>query len=155
MNAATAGIARTRQILSTVPDPEIPVLSVLDLGIIRSIEETPDGGLRIEVSPTYSGCPATAMIEADIRTALQNAGFPSVQIVEVLSPPWTSEWISAEGHRKLRDYGISPPTAAATPVCPRCGSADTELISEFGSTPCKALHRCHACLEPFDRFKCI
>ena len=157
-------VETARAVLGTVPDPEIPVLSVVDLGIIRSIEVGPDGTLRVGISPTYSGCPATAVIRADVAAALEQAGFPGVPVVDVLSPPWTSDWISADGRRKLEAYGIAPPPAAVTSVralagppvtCPRCGSADTELLSEFGSTPCKALHRCRACLEPFDRFKCI
>ena len=163
---ADAVTARARAVLADVPDPEIPVLSVLDLGIIRSIDETADGALRVAVSPTYSGCPATAVIRSDIETALKRAGFMTVSVVDVLSPPWTSDWISADGRRKLREYGIAPPSTPvssvralhdreARPYCPRCDSPDTELLSEFGSTPCKALHRCRACLEPFDRFKCI
>ncbi|MFO1402440.1 MAG: 1,2-phenylacetyl-CoA epoxidase subunit PaaD [Steroidobacteraceae bacterium] len=125
-----------------------------------------DGALAIGVSPTYSGCPATAVIKADIRAALERAGFARPRVFEGLAPPWSSEWISAEGRRKLAEYGIAPPPGrragargslgeAEEPACPRCGSADTELVSEFGSTPCKALHRCRACLEPFDCFKCI
>jgi ring-1,2-phenylacetyl-CoA epoxidase subunit PaaD len=163
--AAAAAIARARGVLATVPDPEIPVLSVVDLGIVRTIEVDSDGALRVAVSPTYSGCPATAVIRADIGAALLEAGFASVRVVDVLSPPWTSDWISDDGRRKLEAYGIAPPPAAVAsvralrgaeaPHCPRCGSGDTELLSEFGSTPCKALHRCRACREPFDRFKCL
>lgn len=164
--AAGEAIDRARAVLAGVPDPEIPVLSLVDLGIIRSIEAGADGSIAIGVSPTYSGCPATAVIRADIAAALEAAGFARVQVLDVLSPPWTSDWISADGRRKLEAYGIAPPPAPVgsiraltapepRPNCPRCGSADTELLSEFGSTPCKALHRCRACLEPFDRFKCI
>jgi ring-1,2-phenylacetyl-CoA epoxidase subunit PaaD len=163
---AGAAEARARAVLAGVPDPEIPVLSLVDLGIIRSIEAKADGSIAVGVSPTYSGCPATAVIRADIAAALEAAGFAPVQVLDVLSPPWTSDWISADGRRKLEAYGIAPPPAPVSsvralttpeprPNCPRCGSADTELLSEFGSTPCKALHRCRACLEPFDRFKCI
>jgi ring-1,2-phenylacetyl-CoA epoxidase subunit PaaD len=159
-------IGRARRVLAGVPDPEIPVLSLIDLGIIRSIEAGADGSLEVGVSPTYSGCPATTVIRADIVTALAAAGIAHVRVLDVLSPPWTSDWISAEGRRKLEAYGIAPPPAPVSsvralttpepsPYCPRCGSPDTELISEFGSTPCKALHRCRSCLEPFDRFKCI
>ena len=166
LTGTNAALARARLVLDQVPDPEIPVLSVVDLGIIRGVAYTPDGALRVLVSPTYSGCPAGAVIRADIKRALDDAGFAPVVVDEVLSPAWTSEWISAAGREKLREYGIAPPPApvssvrrlvsAAEPVqCPRCGSCDTELLSEFGSTPCKALHRCRACLEPFDRFKCI
>jgi len=159
-------VARARAVLAGVPDPEIPVLSLLDLGIIRSIEVAADDSIEVGVSPTYSGCPATAVIRADVVAALEAAGFTRVRVLDVLSPPWTSDWISTDGRRKLEAYGIAPPpmpvrsvralaTPEPAPNCPRCGSADTELLSEFGSTPCKALHRCRACLEPFDRFKCI
>lgn len=166
--SATGGdaVARARAVLAEVPDPEIPVLSVVDLGIIRDVTYDPQDGLRVTVSPTYSGCPASAVIRADIQHALTRAGFAPVIVSEVLSPAWTSDWISPAGRDKLRAYGIAPPPAPVSSVrrmlgapgpveCPRCGSADTELLSEFGSTPCKALHRCRACLEPFDRFKCI
>ena len=161
-----AALARASAVLDGVADPEIPVISVVELGIVRSLECEADGTLAVGVSPTYSGCPATAVIKADIRAALERAGFARVRIDDVLAPPWSSEWISEAGRRKLEEYGIAPPPrpvanaralrgAAAEPHCPRCGSADTELLSEFGSTPCKALHRCRACLEPFDCFKCI
>lgn len=164
--SADAALARARAALAAVADPEIPVLSLMDLGIIRSLEIGSDGALTVGVSPTYSGCPATAVIRGDVAAALNAAGFAVVRVVDVLSPPWTSDWISAEGRHKLAAYGIAPPPEPVASVralthradhadCPRCGSADTELISEFGSTPCKALHRCRACLEPFDRFKCI
>ncbi len=157
--------ARLRGMLAQVADPEIPVLSVLDLGVIRHLAGRPGGGIEVGVAPTYSGCPATAVIKADVIRALTHAGFDATA-VDVLSPPWTSDWISPEGRRKLEKFGIAPP---ATPVsgkrrlwqadrplaCPRCGSARTERLSEFGSTPCKALYRCEACLEPFDYFKCI
>jgi ring-1,2-phenylacetyl-CoA epoxidase subunit PaaD len=146
---------RVREVLAGVPDPEIPVLSVLDLGIVRSVEQGADGTVRIGVSPTYSGCPATAVIKRDVVRALQRAGYRGAVAFDVLSPPWTSEWISAEGHRKLREYGIAPPGTDRDLACPRCGSHDTRRLSEFGSTPCKALYRCESCLEPFDRFKCI
>jgi ring-1,2-phenylacetyl-CoA epoxidase subunit PaaD len=163
---AAALRARASEVLAAVADPEIPVISVLDLGIVRSVEPQPDGTLRVGISPTYSGCPATAVIKADIRAALERAGFARVLVVDVLAPPWSSEWISEAGRRKLAEYGIAPPPRpVATPGalrgaspavrCPRCDSQDTELLSEFGSTPCKALHRCRACLEPFDCFKCI
>lgn len=149
--------ARVLRVLGEVADPEIPVLSLVDLGVIRSVDCAPDGALTVGVTPTYSGCPATAVIKADVAAALARAGFTRVRVVDVLSPPWTSEWISADGRRKLEAYGIAPPQRPEQGAarCPRCGSEDTELLSEFGSTPCKALHRCRACLEPFDRFKCI
>ncbi len=150
-------------VLASVADPEIPVLSVVDLGIIRSVGLDSAGALEIGVAPTYSGCPATATIHADIKAALAGAGFSRVVVKSVLSPAWTSDWISAEGRAKLRAYGIAPPAPmtgrnavdGARIECPQCGSTHTELLSEFGSTPCKALHRCRTCQEPFDRFKCI
>jgi ring-1,2-phenylacetyl-CoA epoxidase subunit PaaD len=135
-------------VLAGVPDPEIPVLSIVDLGIVR--EATAE---RVTITPTYTGCPATQVIEADIRSALDSAGFGEVAIATVLAPPWTTDWITPEGRDKLRAYGIAPPTRGAV-ACPQCGSADTEEISRFGSTPCKSLWRCRSCAEPFDLFKC-
>lgn len=137
--------------LERVPDPEIPVISIVDLGIVRGVAENP---ARVLVSPTYTGCPATVAIELAIRRALNEAGFGDVLIERVLFPPWTTDWISARGRQQLHDYGIAPPDPAATATCPRCGSADTEEVSRFGATPCKAQWRCRACLEPFERFKC-
>jgi len=136
-------------VLEGVPDPEIPVLSIVDLGIVRAVH---DG--KVVITPTYSGCPATQVIEQSIRQALDASGFRSVAIETVLSPPWTTDWISREGRDKLAAYGIAPPDPARTATCPRCGSTHTEEISRFGSTPCKAQWRCRDCLEPFDRFKC-
>ena len=135
--------------LDEVADPEIPAVSVLDLGIVRSVEEA-----RVIITPTYSGCPATDFIERSIREALDAAGYRDVAIETQLSPPWTTDWISEEGREKLRAYGIAPPELAKSATCPRCGSTDTEEVSRFGSTPCKAQWRCRDCLEPFDRFKC-
>lgn len=159
--------------LAEVPDPEIPVISLTDLGIIRDVAWR-DDTLVVTVTPTYSGCPATTIINLDIETALAEKGLSKVKLERQLSPAWTTDWISAEGREKLRDYGIAPPidgTAAdgvlmkridrlsgrsnLTIACPRCGSANTEKISQFGSTPCKASYRCIDCLEPFDYFKCI
>ena len=137
------------QVLEGVPDPEIPVVSVVDLGIVRAV--TPE---RVTITPTYTGCPATQVIERDVRDALDAAGFRDVAIETVLSPPWTTDWISETGKAKLEDYGIAPPSTSLTATCPQCGSTDTEELSRFGSTPCKAQWRCRACLEPFDRFKC-
>jgi ring-1,2-phenylacetyl-CoA epoxidase subunit PaaD len=134
-----------------VADPEIPVLTVNDLGIVREVSAD---GRKVTVTPTYSGCPATAAIEADIRRALDAAGLVETQIVVRLDPAWTSDWITPEGREKLHAYGIAPPSPRQTATCPRCGSSETEEVSEFGSTPCKALWRCRACAEPFDRFKC-
>jgi ring-1,2-phenylacetyl-CoA epoxidase subunit PaaD len=158
--------------LSHVPDPEIPVISLTDLGIIRDVAWD-DGTLVVTVTPTYSGCPATAFINLDIEKALRSKGIGKLKLKRQISPPWTTDWISAEGREKLKAYGIAPPidgTAAAgrlmarvnrmaganlAVACPRCGSARTERVSQFGSTPCKASYRCTDCLEPFDYFKCI
>ncbi len=137
------------EVLKSVLDPEIPAVSVVDLGIVREVR---DG--RVIITPTYTGCPATLAIEQSIRLALDEAGYRDVGIETVISPPWTTEWISDEGRRKLDEYGIAPPSLAAQAQCPRCGSTETVEISRFGSTPCKAQWRCTACLEPFDRFKC-
>ena len=152
-------------VLESVPDPEIPVLSVVDLGIVRHARVDADEVVRVGVSPTYSGCPATEVIKASVAEALRNAGFERVELSDVLAPAWTSDWITPDGRRKLREYGIAPPAESVSslrqlvrpaPViaCPRCGSQATSRISEFGSTPCKALYRCTSCLEPFDYFKC-
>ena len=149
--------------LGQVPDPEIPVLSITDLGIVRDV----DIGERVTVSlaPTYSGCPATEVIEKSVLDALHDHGVDDVAIKRVLSPPWTTDWISDEGRDKLRSYGIAPPEHGAGKrallrgdrdiACPRCGATTTERVSEFGSTACKASYRCRECLEPFEYFKCI
>ncbi len=136
-------------VLAQVPDPEIPVVSVVDLGIVRSVEHG-----RVVITPTYSGCPATHAIEQSIREALDAAGYRQVRIDTAIAPPWTTEWITPEGRDKLRRYGIAPPEPSGEVRCPQCGSSDVEEVSRFGSTPCKAQFRCRACLEPFDRFKC-
>ncbi len=149
--------------LGQVQDPELPALSIVDLGIVRFARVGADGVLAVGLSPTYTGCPATEHIESLVRDALDGAGLAPFAVTRVLSPAWSSDWISADGHRKLADYGIVPPTAAASAMraslapaaCPRCSSTRTECISQFGSTPCKALHRCRDCLEPFECFKCI
>lgn len=138
-------------ILDKVPDPEIPVLSITDLGIVRGVESNPP---RVLVTPTYTGCPATIAIEASIRAALDEAGLGEVGIEQVIFPPWTTEWISERGRQRLKAYGIAPPDPSAAAECPQCGSTDTEEVSRFGATPCKAQWRCKSCLEPFDRFKC-
>ena len=143
------GEAAIWSVLEAVPDPEIPAVSVVDLGIVRSV-----AGGKVVITPTYSGCPATLFIEQSIRAALDAAGYRDVGIETVLSPPWTTDWISDEGKAKLAAYGIAPPDLARAATCPQCGSTDTEEVSRFGSTPCKAQWRCRACLEPFDRFKC-
>lgn len=156
-----APVADVWDVLQGVPDPEIPVVSVVDLGIVRDVAWE-GNRLIVTVTPTYSGCPATAVISLDIDNALRRAGFSNVQIKSQLSPAWTTRWISEEGRRKLKAYGIAPPVEgscagamkAAGPVaCPHCGSTETEEVSRFGSTPCKAHWRCKNCLEPFDYFK--
>jgi len=136
-------------VLDRVPDPEIPVLSITDLGIVRGIR-----GNRVLITPTYTGCPATLAIEQLIREALDEAGFGDVFVERQLFPPWTTDWISERGRERLHAYGIAPPSPSATAECPLCGSTDTVEVSRFGSTPCKAQWRCNSCLEPFDRFKC-
>jgi len=141
------------QVLATVPDPEIPILSVVDLGVVRFVRWE-KGALHVGLTPTYSGCPATEVIRRSVRDALDEAGYRGAALEETLSPPWTSDWLSPEAHRKLREFGIAPPSSRVV-SCPRCGSHSTSLLSEFGSTPCKAHYRCEECLEPFDHFKCI
>jgi len=165
-------LVRARALAAAVPDPEIPVVTLDDLGILRSVHRE---GERIVVvlTPTYTGCPATQVIADDVRRALSDDGLGNVDVRLTLSPPWTTDWISEDGRRKLREYGIAPPahladgaaavirfvprarSMPASPgiACPRCGSADVEQVSEYGSTPCKALYRCVACREPFDYFK--
>jgi len=138
-------------VLEDIPDPEIPVLTIGDLGIIRGFVDDPP---RVRISPTYTGCPATVAIEHSIREALDKAGFEDVLVERVLFPPWTTDWISDRGRERLHAYGIAPPSPSATAECPQCGSRDTVEISRFGATPCKAQWRCNACLEPFERFKC-
>jgi ring-1,2-phenylacetyl-CoA epoxidase subunit PaaD len=138
-------------VLETIPDPEIPVLTITDLGIVRGFAKDPP---RVLISPTYTGCPATVAIEMLIREALDEGGFDHVAIERVLFPPWTTDWISERGRQRLKDYGIAPPDTSATAQCPLCGSTVTEEVSRFGSTPCKAQWRCKSCLEPFERFKC-
>jgi ring-1,2-phenylacetyl-CoA epoxidase subunit PaaD len=138
-------------VLEGVPDPEIPVLSITDLGIVRGFIDNPP---RVRISPTYTGCPATVAIEHSIREALDGAGFYDVLVERVLFPPWSTEWITERGRERLHAYGIAPPSPSATAHCPLCGSAETEEVSRFGATPCKAQWRCIDCLEPFERFKC-
>ncbi|MFT7134252.1 1,2-phenylacetyl-CoA epoxidase subunit PaaD [Sulfitobacter sp.] len=141
--------------LDTVPDPEIPVISLTDLGIIRDVQWQ-DDTLEVTVTPTYSGCPATTIINLDIETALRGHGIEKLALKRQLSPAWTSDWMTDSGRAKLEGYGIAPPQPAGGPQhCPRCKSTHVEKISQFGSTPCKAQWRCTDCLEPFDYFKCI
>ncbi|MBJ6123881.1 1,2-phenylacetyl-CoA epoxidase subunit PaaD [Microvirga splendida] len=155
--------------LGEVPDPEVPAVSVMDLGIVRDVRWD-DDELVVSITPTYSGCPATSVIALDIEAALRAKGIERLRVERRLSPPWTTDWISHEGRRKLEAYGIAPPAESAGDApspfdrflrkplviaCPRCKSEKTSRISEFGSTPCKAQYQCRDCLEPFDYFKCI
>jgi len=141
--------------LDAVPDPEIPVISLVDLGVIRDVFWETDV-LVVKVTPTYSGCPATSIINLDIETALKAQGIEKLELRRQLSPAWNTEWLSDKGCIKLEEYGIAPPQTAGGPAkCPRCGGTDLFRISQFGSTPCKAQWRCQSCLEPFDYFKCI
>ena len=143
--------------LGDVPDPEIPAISIVDLGIVRRVaweRASAEPELRVAITPTYSGCPATAMIQRDIVDALRERGLEHVRLDVELAPAWSTAAITAAGHDKLRAYGIAPPDPGGAVACPQCGSMAVELISTFGSTPCKALYRCTACHEPFDRFKC-
>ncbi|MEJ7586956.1 MAG: 1,2-phenylacetyl-CoA epoxidase subunit PaaD [Ferruginibacter sp.] len=158
-------------VLQTVPDPEVPVLSVIDLGIIRDVIITSDAyspcnGVKIVITPTYSGCPAMDAISFDIRLKLAEHGYKNIAITTLLSPAWTTDWISEAGKKKLKAYGIAPPhtkqivcdtrlfAEAEAIQCPLCDSYHTKLISRFGSTPCKSLYQCNECQEPFDYFKC-
>ncbi|GAA4459127.1 1,2-phenylacetyl-CoA epoxidase subunit PaaD [Rurimicrobium arvi] len=151
-------------LLEQVPDPEVPVLSVVDLGVVRDVAVTGPDAVTITITPTYSGCPAMDMISMNIRMALLEAGIKDIRIESRLSPAWTTDWMSDEGKRKLKEYGIAPPVNPSGPdglfqsreqvPCPHCNSTHTELISQFGSTSCKALYRCLDCKEPFDYFKC-
>ncbi len=155
-------LARARDAAASVVDPEIPVLTIADLGVLRDVRLDGD---RVEVliTPTYSGCPAMNMIALEVELALEKAGIPGAQVRTVLSPAWTTDWLSDAGRTKLRDYGIAPPVPGSsrralfgveTVPCPRCGSTDTKVLAEFASTSCKALWQCQSCREPFDYFKC-
>lgn len=164
MVTATGTDARTLawEVAATVCDPEIPVLTIADLGILRAVEVR-GGHVGVTITPTYSGCPAMDTIRDDLTLALSAAGFAEVEVSLTLSPAWTTDWMSDDGKRKLIEYGIAPPSgraAARGPIrveiavkCPRCGSLSTRMVSRFGSTSCKALYECRACLEPFDHFK--
>lgn len=166
MSSVIECIETTRiwDVLRTVLDPELPHVSVVNLGMVRDVK-TSDDGVEIVITPTYSGCPAMAAIETDIRAALEKSGLDGVKITTVLSPPWTTDWIDEDGMVKLKQIGIAPPVRGSSKRalfeempdihCPLCGSANTEQLSEFGSTACKALWRCKACAEPFDYFKCL
>jgi ring-1,2-phenylacetyl-CoA epoxidase subunit PaaD len=153
---------RAWEVAARVVDPEIPVLTIADLGVLREVNVS-DGHVEVAITPTYSGCPAMNMIALEIELALEREGFAKPKICTVLSPAWTTDWMSEDCRRKLKDYGIAPPQPASSRralfgvqevACPQCGSTNTELLSEFGSTSCKALWRCKSCREPFDYFKC-
>ena len=169
MNTAAGTGAMTtsrdiRALLEAVADPEIPVLSVMDLGIVRDVTVHPHG-VEVSIAPTYTGCPATEVIERMIVVELERHGISGVTIKRVLSPPWTTDWLTEAGRRKLSAYGIAPPAGGTSKRnlllpgleirCPRCSTGDTTRVSEFGSTPCKAAYKCNECLEPFEYFKCI
>ncbi|MFT5116450.1 MAG: ring-1,2-phenylacetyl-CoA epoxidase subunit PaaD [Parasphingorhabdus sp.] len=153
--------------LQEVPDPEIPAISVVELGIVRDVEWSgadDSATLHVTITPTYSGCPATQYIGDDIRTTLANYGVSNLKLASRIAPPWTTDWISDAGKQKLKDFGIAPPLTDDTNdrlgtrrvvACPQCDSINTTRVSEFGSTPCKAHYQCRDCLEPFDYFKCI
>ena len=153
---------RAWEAAAQVVDPEIPVLTIADLGVLREVAVN-DGRVEVAITPTYSGCPAMNMIALEIELALEREGFRKPKIRIILSPAWTTDWMSEDGRRKLREYGIAPPVNGSgrralfgelEVACPQCGSVETELLSEFGSTSCKALWRCKSCREPFDYFKC-
>ncbi|MEP2892249.1 1,2-phenylacetyl-CoA epoxidase subunit PaaD [Tateyamaria sp.] len=155
MVTTRATVAEVWSWLADIPDPEIPVISLVDLGIIRDVAWR-DETLEVTVTLTYSGCPATSVINFEIEAALRRHGIENLSLKRKIAPPWTTDWLSDQGRAKLKAYGIAPPQAAGGPQhCPRCKSQSVERISQFGSTPCKALWRCLDCLEPFDYFKCI
>lgn len=152
-------------ILKEVVDPEIPVLTIADLGILKDVSISESGKVKVYITPTYNGCPAMDMIDINIKSVLEDYGINQVEIVTLIEPVWTTDWISDEGRKKMMEYGISPPTQTTTDtdfltgkhpvvICPQCKSTDTQLVSRFGSTACKSLYKCNHCLEPFDYFKC-
>lgn len=157
---------QVKELLAQIPDPEIPVISIVDLGILRDVEVISEKEVIVTITPTYSGCPAMRTIEDEIKSLLKNKGFETITLTTTLTPAWTTDWLSDEAKEKLRKYGISPPEKTSVDknsllgrskkiACPQCGSEQTEMISQFGSTACKALYRCLSCREPFDYFKCI
>jgi ring-1,2-phenylacetyl-CoA epoxidase subunit PaaD len=165
VTATGTALEQARAAAAGVLDPEVPVLTIADLGVLRDVEVDGDA-VTVTVTPTYSGCPAMEVIERDVEAAVRDAGFEQVVVRRVLSPPWTTDWMSDEGRRKLEDYGVAPPSTRAAggsgpvPValsvrCPQCGSPDTHELSRFGSTACKSLWRRNACREPFDHFKAL
>ena len=166
VGVAAAGVetlqAQALRIAGSVLDPEIPVLTIADLGVLRGVRITAEG-IAVDITPTYSGCPAMTMIAVEIEVALARAGFAKVKVNTVLAPAWTTDWMSEEGRRKLAECGIAPPRKGTgrralfgveAVACPHCGCADTAEIAAFGSTSCKSLWRCNRCREPFDYFKC-
>jgi ring-1,2-phenylacetyl-CoA epoxidase subunit PaaD len=164
MAEARPNAAALWSVLDEIPDPEIPVISIVELGIVRDAR-VDESGVEVDVAPTYSGCPATEVIENTVRETLEGRGYDPVRVRRVLSPAWTTDFISDRGRQKLLDYGIAPPAGRAgkrsvfaedkPAACPRCGSTETTRVSEFGSTPCKASWRCDRCFEPFEYFKCL
>lgn len=168
MRVSTGSMAGLRErawaAAAAVPDPEVPVLTIEDLGVLRAVDVADGGAVHVRITPTYSGCPAMDTIRTDVVSALRDAGFGDVTVELVLSPAWTTDWMSRAGRQRLRDYGIAPPQPrgadGAVPLqltlrCPQCGSPDTRELSRFGSTACKSLWVCNACREPFDHFKTI
>ena len=165
MTTRSTEIAKIWQFLEEVPDPEVPVLSVVDLGVVRDVQLLGDE-VQVTITPTYSGCPAMGVIATDIRLKLLSEGYQHISIKNQLSPAWTTDWLSEKGKRKLEEYGIAPPVEPLNNVnvlfgkdptirCPLCKSENTKLVSQFGSTACKAHYQCNDCLEPFDYFKCL
>jgi ring-1,2-phenylacetyl-CoA epoxidase subunit PaaD len=158
-------IARAQKAAGAVVDPELPMLTLADLGVLRSVELL-DGRLVVTITPTYTGCPAMATMRADLRLALAAAGFPEAEVRTTLAPAWTTDWITEQGRRALHEHGIAPPGPAgprpvalqllerpSDPTCPRCGSTDTRVVSRFGASPCTSQHTCRSCAEPFDKVK--
>ncbi len=144
--------------LSTIMDPEVPVINIVELGVIRDVEVLKDEHVKITITPTYSGCPAMDFIHIEVKQAMDSLGYTHIDVIEQLSPAWTTAWMTEDAKKKLKDYGIAPPRLQEGKElieCPRCSSSEVERISQFGSTSCKALYKCQECLEPFDYFKCI
>jgi ring-1,2-phenylacetyl-CoA epoxidase subunit PaaD len=150
--APVVGVELARTVAAAVVDPEIPVLTIADLGILRQVS-TEDGRIKVTITPTYSGCPAIRQIEDDLRSALTAVGLADVDVLTVHHPPWSSDWITVAGREKLADFGIAPPAPGGEVLCPRCQASEPRLVSRFGSTACKALMVCSSCGEPFDHFK--
>jgi ring-1,2-phenylacetyl-CoA epoxidase subunit PaaD len=147
-------LSHVRDVVAAVADPEIPVLTIEDLGVLRDVRLDEAGRVEVTITPTYSGCPAMDTIRSEVERALDERGFTDAVVRTVLAPAWTTEWMTEEGKRKLAAYGVAPPVPAGAVRCPNCGSTDTRLVSRFGSTACKALRACNQCLEPFDHFRC-